>query len=203
MTRTRTRTLSTIVFAALLTAALAGCGGGTPGPSASPITTPSPSETPTPTPTQTATATPAPITLPTDCAQLGTPESRAEVLDGLDFQGGDYSQFVRPAPANATVALGCDWFVGDSTGLLILISTAPQADVASAAAALTADGYTCTNGPGAPVCRKTTPNSQYPVDTVETVIAPEGVWVYMQTSNLDGTPLLQDVIDGIFGIPQG
>ncbi|MET0781966.1 MAG: hypothetical protein ABWZ16_10635, partial [Microbacterium sp.] len=201
----RARTLSTIVFAALLTAALAGCGGGTAGPSASSTTTPSPSETPTttPTPTPTPTETVTPITLPTDCAQLGTPESRAEVLDGLDFQGGDYSQFVRPAPANATLALGCDWFAGDSTGLLILISTAPQADVASAAAALTADGYTCTSGPGAPVCRKTTPNSQYPVDTVETVIAPEGVWVYMQTSNLDGTPLLQDVIDGIFGIPQG
>jgi hypothetical protein len=203
----RTRTLSTVVFAAVLAAALSGCGGGSGGPSASP-SSPSPTKTATPTPTPTPTPEPtetvAPANLPTDCSTLGTPESRAVTIDGLNFQGGDYSQFVRPAPANATLALGCDWFIGDATGMLILISTADAADVAAAAAALPAEGYTCTTDDfGAPVCQLVTPNSQYPVDGVETIVAREGVWVYMQTSNLDGTPLLSDIVDGIFGITNG
>lgn len=200
----RSRTLSTVLFVAIFATALAGCAGGTDGPSASPTTTASASANPTPTATPTPTESVAPVTLPTDCAMLGTDESRDAVLSGLNFQGGDYSEFVRPAPAGAALALGCDWFAGDATGLLILISTAAEADVAAAAAALASDGYTCTTDDfGAPVCQKTTPNSQYPVDSVETIVAREGVWVYMQTSNLDGTPLLSDVIDGIFGISQG
>jgi hypothetical protein len=206
MIRSRVRTLSTFALLAVIAGFLTGCGASA-GLSAAP-STPSPtitaSPTPTATPTPTPTATIAPVTLPTDCATIGTPESRAAVLDGLNFQGGDYSQFVRPVPANATLALGCDWFVGDATGLLILISTAPAADVAAAAAALPADGFSCTTDDfGAPVCQQTTPNTQYPVDSVETIVAREGVWVYMQTSNLDGTPLLSDVVDGIFGITNG
>lgn len=205
MIRTRPRTLSTLLVAGALALALSACGGGAAEPTPSP-STPSAtvSPTPTPTPTATPTETAAAVTLPTDCATLGTEQSRAAVLDGLDFQGGDYSQFVRPAPANATLALGCDWFVGDATGLLVLISTAAPADVAAAAAALPSDGFSCTTDDfGAPVCQKTTPNTQYPVDGIETVVAREGVWVYMQTSNLDGTPLLSDIVDGIFGITNG
>lgn len=204
----RMRRLSVIVIAVAMAATLSACGGGAGGPSASPTasatTSASPAPSPTAEPSPSPTPTSAPVTLPVDCATLGTPESRAAVLDGLTFQGGDYSQFVRPVPAGATLALGCDWFVGDATGLLILISTAAPADVATAAAALPADGYICTTDDfGAPVCQKTTPNSQYPVDGIETIVAREGVWVYMQTSNLDGTPLLSDVVDGIFGITNG
>ena len=201
----RLRTLTTFAVAAALAALLAGCAGGGDGPTASPSTaSPTPTASPTSTPTPTPTETVAPVNLPTDCSTLGTPESRAVTVDGLNFQGGDYSQFVRPAPANATLALGCDWFIGDATGLLVLISTADAADVAAAAAALPAEGYTCTTDDfGAPVCQLITPNSQYPVDGVETIVAREGVWVYMQTSNLDGTPLLSDIVDGIFGIMDG
>jgi hypothetical protein len=199
----RMRTLSAFAVAAALAAALSGCAGGGDGPTASPSTA-SPTQTATPAPTPTPTETVAPANLPTDCSTLGTPGSRAVTIDGLNFQGGDYSQFVRPAPANATLALGCDWFIGDATGMLILISTADAADVAAAAAALPAEGYTCTTDDfGAPVCQLVTPNSQYPVDGVETIVAREGVWVYMQTSNLDGTPLLSDIVDGIFGITNG
>jgi hypothetical protein len=199
----RMRTLSAFAVAAALAAALSGCAGGGDGPTASPSTA-SPTQTATPAPTPTPTETVAPVNLPTDCSTLGTPGSRAVTIDGLNFQGGDYSQFVRPAPANATLALGCDWFIGDATGMLILISTADAADVAAAAAALPAEGYTCTTDDfGAPVCQLVTPNSQYPVDGVETILAREGVWVYMQTSNLDGTPLLSDIVDGIFGITNG
>lgn len=201
----RMRTLSTILIAAGLAITLSACDGGGGEPTASPSTaSPTPTATPTPTPTPEPTETVAPANLPTDCSTLGTSESRAVTIDGLNFQGGDYSQFVRPAPSGATLALGCDWFVGDATGLLILISTAADADVAAAAAALPAKGYTCTTDDfGAPVCQLVTPNSQYPVDGVETIVAREGVWVYMQTSNLDGTPLLSDVVDGIFGITNG
>ena len=205
MNPTRMRTLSTLVFAGILALGLSACDGAETTPTASPTSaspTPVPSLTPSETPTPTATA--AAVTLPTDCATLGTEQSRAAVLDGLGFQGGDYTQFVRPAPANATLALGCDWFAGDATGLLVLISTAPATDVATAAAALPADGFTCTTDDfGAPVCQKTTPSTQYPVNVVETVVAREGVWVFMETSNVDGTPLLSDVVDGIFGITNG
>jgi hypothetical protein len=201
----RMRTLSSFAVAAALAAVLAGCAGGGDGPTASPTTaSPTQTATPTSTPTPTPTETVAQVNLPTDCSTLGTPESRAVTIDGLNFQGGDYSQFVRPAPANATLVHGCDWFIGDATGLLVLISTADAADVAAAAAALPAEGYTCTTDDfGAPVCQLVTPNSQYPVDGVETIVAREGVWVYMQTSNLDGTPLLSDIVDGIFGITNG
>lgn len=203
MIRTRTRTLSTLVLAGILALGLSACDGAETTPTASP-TSASPTTSPSPTPSATPTATAAAVTLPTDCAALGTEQSRAAVLDGLGFQGGDYTQFVRPVPANATLALGCDWFAGDATGVLVLISTAPAADVAAAAAALPADGFTCTTDDfGAPVCQKTTPSTQYPVDVVETVVAREGVWVFMETSNLDGTPLLSDIVDGIFGITNG
>ena len=95
----------------------------------------SPTQTPTPTATATPTQTPTPDTstpdptaapsdIPTDCNALGTASVRQRGRRRPDLQS-DGVGCVRPAPANATLVLGCDWIVGDTTGMLLLISTAP------------------------------------------------------------------------------
>ncbi|WP_168627547.1 hypothetical protein [Cryobacterium sp. BB307] len=194
MSRGSTTVVSTVVGACVSAALLAGCTGDDSAPASSPTSSASTSAAPTPSPTA------SPVTLPTDCASLGTDETRTAVLAGLNFHGGDYTQFVRPAPDSARLVLGCDWFAGDATGLLVLISTASPADVAAAAAGLTADGFTCASSDsGAQRCELVTPHSQYPVDVKETIVARDGVWVYMESSNLDGTPLLDEIVQGIFG----
>jgi hypothetical protein len=195
MSPRRNREFSTLVGALVAATLLAACAGSDPAPASSPTSSASTPGTPSPT----ATPTTSPATLPTDCASLGTDETRAAVLNGLSFQGGDYTQFVRPAPDSSQLVLGCDWFAGDATGLLVLISTASPSDVAAAAAGLTADGFTCAaSDPGAQRCELVTPHSQYPVDVMETIVARDGVWVYMESSNLDGTPLLDDIVQKIF-----
>lgn len=199
MNRTRTRTLSTIVFAAVLTAALAGCGGGSGTPTPSP-STPSPSKTatptPTPTPTPTETETIAPANLPTDCNTLATPDVRQAAIGDLTLQG-DGVGFIRPVPANATLVLGCDWIVGDSTGMLLLISTAAPADVAAAVTTLPGLGYECgvSDDFGADFCQL---EGNAP-DTEEMIVARDGVWIYLSTSNRNGRAFLSDIATGIWG----
>ncbi len=193
----RTRVLSTVVLATVLAAALAGCGGGTAGPSASPTTaSPSPTATPTPTPTPTETETVAPANLPTDCSTLATPDVRNEAIGDLTLQG-DGVGFVRPVPANATLVLGCDWIVGDSTGMLLLISTAPPADVATAVTTLPGLGYSCgvSDDFGADYCQL---DGGAP-DTEEMIVARDGVWIYLSTSNRNGRAFLSDIATGIWG----
>jgi hypothetical protein len=195
----RTRTLSTIVLAAALAAVLAGCGGGSGGPTASP-STPSPSQTATPTATPTPepepTETVAPANLPTDCSTLATPEVRQEAIGDLTLQG-DGVGFVRPVPANATLVLGCDWIVGDSTGMLLLISTAAPADVATAVTTLPGLGYECgvSDDFGADFCQL---EGDAP-DTEELIVARDGVWIYLSTSNRNGRAFLSDIATGIWG----
>jgi hypothetical protein len=195
----RTRTLSTIVLAAALAAVLAGCGGGSGGPTASP-STPSPTQTATPTPTPTPepepTETVAPANLPTDCSTLATPEVRQEAIGDLTLQG-DGVGFVRPVPANATLVLGCDWIVGDSTGMLLLISTAAPADVATAVTTLPGLGYECgvSDDFGADFCQL---EGDAP-DTEELIVARDGVWIYLSTSNRNGRAFLSDIATGIWG----
>ena len=179
-----------LLLAAALALVLSGCAPDAPGPAsttgaATPSSSPSAvaSESPTPTP----------AALPSDCAEVGTAESRAATVDGLTLQG-DGTGFVRPAPASAELVLGCDWFAGDATGVLLLISRVDAAEAADYVETLPADGYTCTTGDaGNPVCQKTTPNSEYPVDTVETILSREDVWIYMSASNVDGDLLLSDL----------
>ena len=196
----RTRTLSTVVFTAVLAASLVGCGGGTPGPSASPTATaaPSPSATPTPTPEPepTPTETVAPANLPTDCNALATPDVSQEAIGDLTLQG-DGVGFIRPVPANATLVLGCDWIVGDSTGILLLISTAAPADVAEAVTTLPGLGYTCgvADDFGADYCQL---DGGAP-DTEEMIVARDGVWIYMSTSNRNGRALLSGIATQIWG----
>lgn len=199
MIRTRTRTVTTIVFAAVLAAALAGCGGGsgtaTPSPS-----TPSPtkSATPTPTPTTTpvSTDTAPAANLPTDCNTLATPEVRQAAIGDLTLQS-DGVGFIRPVPANATLVLGCDWIVGDSTGMLLLISTAAPAAVAAAVTTLPGLGYECgvSDDFGADFCQM---EGSGP-DTEEMIVARDGVWIYLSTSNRNGRAFLSDIASGIWG----
>jgi hypothetical protein len=191
----RTRVLSTVVLATVVAAVLAGCAGGTAAPSASP-TTASPTSTPTPTPTPTETETVAPANLPTDCSTLATPDVRNEAIGDLTLQG-DGVGFVRPAPENATLVLGCDWIVGDSTGMLLLISTAPPADVATAVTTLPGLGYTCgvSDDFGADYCEL---DGGAP-DTEEMIVARDGVWIYLSTSNRNGRAFLSDIATGIWG----
>lgn len=107
---------------------------------------------------------------------------------------GDGTGFVRPAPPSADLVLGCDWFAGDASGVLLLISRVDPDDAAEFAATLPAEGYACTTGDaGNPVCQLVTPNPDYPVDTVETILSREDVWVYLSASNVDGDLLLSDL----------
>jgi len=197
MIRNRRRTLSTIVFAAVLAAALTGCSGGSAAPSASP--SPSPTKTATPSPTPTPTATPddtvAP-NLPTDCNTLATPDVRQAAIGDLTLQS-DGVGFVRPAPSNATLVLGCDWIVGDSTGMLLLISTAAPTDVAAAVTTLPGLGYQCgvSDDFGADFCQL---EGSAP-DTEEMIVARDGVWIYLSTSNRNGRAFLSDIATGIWG----
>jgi hypothetical protein len=194
----RTRALPAVVFATVLTLALAGCGGGTAAPSASPTATASPAPTPTdtPQPEPTPTETVAPANLPTDCGTLATPDVWNEAVGDLTLQS-DGEGFTRPAPDNATLVLGCDWIVGDSTGILLLISTADPADVAAAVTTLPGLGYSCgvSDDFGADFCEL---DGGAP-DTEELIVARDGVWIYMQTSNRNGRALLSGIATQIWG----
>lgn len=199
MIRTRTRTLSIVVFAAVLTVALAACGGGTGTPtpsSSSPSPTKTATPTPTPTPTPEPTETVAPANLPTDCDTLATPDVRAAAIGDLTLQS-DGVGFIRPVPADATLVLGCDWIVGDSTGMLLLISTASPADVATAVTTLPGLGYSCSVSDdfGADFCQL--PGSA--PDTEEMIVARDGAWIYLSTSNRNGRAFLSDIASGIWG----
>lgn len=195
MIRTRTRTLSTIAAAGILALALTACAPPTPAESPTP-TTAAPTPTMTSTPTTTPTETVAPANLPTDCATLGTPEVRQEAIGDLTLQS-DGVGFVRPAPADATLALGCDWIVGDSTGMLLLISTASPDAVATALTTLPGLGYQCSVSDdfGADFCQL--PGDA--PDTEEMIVARDGVWIYLSTSNRNGRAFLSDIATQIWG----
>lgn len=187
------RTTAALTIVAALALALAACA---PEPSGS-ATTPPPSTSPAP--SVTPTETPTTATLPTDCAQVGSATTRAATVDQLNLQG-DGTGFVRPVPPGATLALGCDWFAGDATGFLLLISETDAAAASAYLPTLTAQGWSCGAGAGGEgdMCTITTPNSQYPVDTVETIITRGGVWIYSSSTNVDGPALLDDLETSIW-----
>ncbi len=62
-------------------------------------------------------------------------------LGGLTAQHAD--GFVRPAPANATTELSCNWIQEGVGRRLLLISTASAADVSTGVDGLDAQGYEC------------------------------------------------------------
>lgn len=185
-----------LVAAAL---ALAGCGGGSTSPSASPAPQVStiPPETPKPTPSPVETNLPqSDPQIPTDCQTLASPETRAAAIGDLTLQSNGEG-FVRPVPEGATLRLGCDWFTGDTTGILLLISTAAPEAVTAALGQLPAQGYTCQAAEdfGAQYCQLPGTGP----DTEETITARDGVWIYMSTSNRNGRAFLSEIVSGIFG----
>ena len=165
---------------------LAGCAP-TPAPSSTPSSEASESETPSAEPTQ------------EPQSFVGTAASRADTVDQLNLQG-DGVDFVRPVPEGSTLLLGCDWFAGDATGVLLLISEVDPAAAEAYVATLPDQGYTCVTGDaGNPVCQMVTPDSQYPVDTVETITSREDIWIYSSATNIDADMLLSDLNVQIWG----
>lgn len=198
MIRRRVIALSVAVAATALI--LAGCAGGAD-PTGSPTTSPSStSASPTPTPTPTFTPTPTPTTaaetLPTDCMQLGSASTRAETVGDMTLQSNGEG-FTRPVPEGATLALGCDWIVGEGAGVLLLISTAPAANVTAALPGLASEGYTCQAAEdfGAQYCLLPGDGT----DTEEAIVARDDVWIYYATVNRNGRALLSEIVSGIFG----
>lgn len=175
---------------------LAGCAP-TPESSSTPSSEASETEAPMTESTQAAQSFVANV--PADCAAVGTAESRADTVDQLTLQG-DGVDFVRPVPEGSTLLLGCDWFAGDTTGVLLLISEVDPAAAEAYVATLSDEGYTCVTGDaGNPVCQLVTPDSQYPVDTVETITSREDIWIYSSATNVDADMLLSDLNLQIWG----
>lgn len=193
MFRRRTAALVTVIFVA--GAMLAGCASGTPAaePTVTVTVNPTPTEKPSPTPTPTPTASTKTAVVPNSCDSVGTAETRAATVDGMTNQD-DGTGFTRPAPEGATLALGCDWIVGDATGILLLISEATPAAVTAAVATLPGLGYTCSTArAGNPLCTMTVQGRQGSPDAVETIYARDNVWIYMSAVNIDGGQLLSDL----------
>ena len=169
---------------------LAGCAP-TPEPSSTPTSEATQNDTPSTEPTQEPQSFVANV--PTDCAAVGTAESRADSVDQLNLQG-DGADFVRPVPEGSTLLLGCDWFAGDSQGVLLLISGLRRRREDED------EGYTCVTGEaGNPVCQMVTPNAEFPVDTVETITSREDIWIYSSVTNVDAEMLLGDLNLQIWG----
>jgi hypothetical protein len=182
------------LVAAVLVLSACSTGGGSPTATATVEPAPQPSSTSTASPTPIETGSTQP-TLPTDCANLGTPETWQQTVGDMTLQS-DGEGFVRPAPDGAALALGCDWIVGDATGVLLLISTATPDAVDAAVAGLPAQGYTCqvSDDFGAEFC--VLPGAGQ--DTEEMIVARDGVWIYMSTANRNGRALLSEIVQSIF-----
>lgn len=195
MIRSRARVLSVAVGAVIVAAVLAGCAGeGGTAATATATTSPSASAESSPTPSEAEPS--ASVDLPTECGELGTQATRDETVGDMTLQS-DGEGFVRPAPEGATLVLGCDWIVGDATGLLLLISTATPDAATAAVAGLPADGYSCqvSDDFGADFC--VLPGEG--ADSEEMIVSRDGVWIYMSTVNRNGRAFLSEIVQGVFG----
>lgn len=136
---------------------------------------------------------PGPVfALPADCDSIASAATLASVFGGVE--GREPADLTRPAPASASKLLTCSWFTGDTTGGDIIYYEAPAADSAAYLAVMEGDGFTCTEALEGTRCDKTTPSSEFPVDTVETTFTRDDVWIYISTTNLDAGPLLPDLV---------
>lgn len=191
----RARITIAAVAASTAVLLLSGCGGSEPAPTVTPTSSAS-VMTPPPTAAPAPTGTSAPVTLPTDCNALATEATRQETVGDMTLQSNGEG-FVRPAPDGATLALGCDWIVGDATGLLLLISTATPEAVTSAVGDLPAQGYSCqvSDDFGADFC--TLPGSGE--NTEEMIVARDGVWIYLASVNRNARAFLSEIATQIFG----
>ncbi len=185
MTRPSRIALIVIPLAAVALA-LTACLPPTPEPSPGETTAPSESATPTEEPSGPT------FTQPADCASIASQITLNQVFSGIDEQSP--ADLVRPAPASASKLLTCSWFSGDTTGGDVIYYSAPAADSAAYLAVMQSSGFTCAAALEGTRCDKTTPNSQYPVDTVETTFTRDDVWIYISMTNIDAAPLLPDIV---------
>jgi hypothetical protein len=177
-----------LIPVAAATLLLAGCqptGGGTP--------TDDPVVTESPTPTE----APAAFTLPADCTAIASEATLNTVFADIDSR--EPADLVRPAPTSAEKQLTCSWFSGDTTGGDIIYYSAPAADSAAYIEVVEADGFTCAEALGGTRCDKTTPNTEFPVDTVETVFTRDDEWIYISMTNVASDPLLPDMVATAWG----
>ncbi len=184
MTRSRIALILVPLAAAAL--ALSGCQPSAPTPEG-----PSDSASPSGSATPEEPAGPV-FALPSDCGTIASQATLNSVFSGIDSR--DPADLVRPAPASASKLLTCSWFTGDTTGGDIIYYSAPAADSLAYLAVVEADGFACTEALGGTRCDKTTPNSQFPVDTVETVFTRDDVWIYISMTNVEAAPLLPDMV---------
>ncbi len=183
---TRSRFAVVIVPLAAAALALSACQPVTPTP-APPSESVSPSQS---TPPEEP-AGPA-FALPSGCDAIASQITLNTVFSGIDSR--DPADLVRPAPASASKLLTCSWFTGDTTGGDVIYYSAPAADSTAYLEVVKADGFACAAALGGTRCDKTTPNSQFPVDTVETVFTRDDVWIYISMTNVDAAPLLPDMV---------
>ncbi|MBN9213059.1 MAG: hypothetical protein J0I95_16305, partial [Microbacterium sp.] len=179
-------------------AALAGCVPEQATPVASEFATPTVTvATPTPTPTPTPSETPASAAanIPASCDDLGTASSRAETVGGLTAQHAD--GFVRPSPPNATTKLSCNWIQEEAAAVLIIVSTATDADVSTGLQQLASEGYQCQAAQdfGAQYCMR--PGDAATSEDV--VVARDDVWIYLETVNVNARAWLSDIAAQIYG----
>jgi hypothetical protein len=146
------------------------------------------------TPSDAGTPAAAAFTLPADCTAIASSATLTALFADIPSRTpGDLQN--RPAPASATKKLTCSWFAGDTTGGDVIYYSAPAAADQAYLAVMQANGFTCTAALGGTRCDKTTPNTQYPVDTVETTFTRDDVWIYLSMTNVDATPLLPDLVE--------
>jgi len=179
----RSAVLVTLAFATAVL--MSGC---TPGTPSSEHSGSSGSATPS------ASSTPAPpaFTLPADCSAIASAATLTTLF--ADIPSRPPGDLTRPAPSSATKKLTCSWFAGDTTGGDVIYYSAPAADGQAYLSVMQANGFTCAAALGGTRCDKTTPNTQYPVDTVETTFTRDDVWVYISMTNVDATALLPDLV---------
>ncbi|MDF2990485.1 MAG: DnaJ-class molecular chaperone [Microbacterium sp.] len=170
-----------------------------PSPTSTTVVSPSPpAPIASPTTSTSSTApepTTSPASIPASCDDLGTAATRQQTVGDLTAQHAD--GFVRPAPANATTDLSCNWIQEEAAAVLLLISTAPDADVTAGVTDLGGQGYQCQAAEdfGAQYCVK----SGGTAETEDVVVARDGVWIYLETVNVNARAWLSEIASQIFG----
>jgi hypothetical protein len=183
---TRSRIALILVPLAAAAIALTGCQPPAPAPEA-------PSESSSPSGSASPEEPTGPeFTLPSGCDTIASQITLNTVFSGIDER--EPGDLVRPSPASASKLLTCSWFTGDTTGGDVIYYSAPAADSLAYLEVVEADGFACAEALGGTRCDRTTPNSQFPVDTVETVFTRDDVWIYISMTNVDAAPLLPDLV---------
>lgn len=132
------------------------------------------------------------FTLPASCTAIASAATLTTLF--ADIPSRPANGLTRPAPAAASKTLECSWFAGDTTGGDVLYYSTTASAAQAYLAVMTANGFTCAAALGGTRCDKTTPNTQYPVDTVETTFTRDDVWIYISMTNVDAAALLPDIV---------